>query len=93
MSMNKLGVISIVLGVIGFLSFFIASSLVGYIDERVENECNSEIGTIGQLTGLDEGECQNARDTSDILSGLTMPLIFVGTFFLVTGIIIIRNSN
>ena len=53
--MSKLGLFSMILGVIGLISFLVTVLLVGYIDERIQNECDSDIGTIGQLTGLDEG--------------------------------------
>ena len=52
--MNKLGLFCIVLGVIGLISFLITILVTGYIDQRIQDECDSDIGTIGQITGLDE---------------------------------------
>ena len=49
--MNKLGLFCIVLGVIGLISFLITILVTSYIDERIQEECDSEIGTIGQITG------------------------------------------
>ena len=83
--MNKLGLFSTVLGVIMLISLLIMISLVGYIDERIQNECDSDIGTIGQLTGLDEGECQNGRNWSELLSSLQLPSLLAGIFFLSIG--------
>ena len=91
--MNKLGLFSIVLGVIGLISFLITILLVGYIDERIQNECDTDIGTIGQITGLDEGECQNGRNLSDSVSSLRLPSLLAGIVFLAIGGILIRNRN
>ena len=91
--MNKLGLFCIVLGVIGLISFLITILATSYIDERIQEECDSEIGTIGQITGLDEGECQNARNLSDSVSNLQIPSILIGVSFIVIGGMLIRNKN
>ena len=91
--MNKLGLFSIVLGVIGLISFLITILLAGYIDERIRDECDSDIGTIGQITGLDEGECQNARDLTDSVSSLQVPSLLTGVSFIVIGGVLIRKKN
>ena len=91
--MNKLGLFSIVLGVIGLISFLITILLAGYIDERIQDECDSDIGTIGQITGLDEGECQNARDLTDSVSSLQVPSLLTGVSFIVIGGVLIRKKN
>ena len=62
-------------------------------DERIQDECDSDIGTIGQITGLDEGECQNARNLSDSVSSLQIPSILIGVSFIVIGGLLIRNKN
>tara|TARA_B100001564_G_scaffold181895_1_gene152755 strand:- start:704 stop:979 length:276 start_codon:yes stop_codon:yes gene_type:complete len=91
--MNKLGLFCIVLGVIGLISFLITILLAGYIDERIRDECDSDIGTIGQITGLDEGECQNARDLTDSVSSLQVPSLLTGVLFIVIGGVLIRKKN
>ena len=91
--MNKLGLFCIVLGVIGLISFLITILLAGYIDERIQDECDSDIGTIGQITGLDEGECQNARDLTDSVSSLQVPSLLTGMSFIVIGGVLIRKKN
>tara|TARA_B100001778_G_scaffold66504_1_gene52316 strand:- start:1570 stop:1845 length:276 start_codon:yes stop_codon:yes gene_type:complete len=91
--MNKLGLFCIVLGVIGLISFLITILLAGYIDERIQDECDSDIGTIGQITGLDEGECQNARDLTDSVSSLQVPSLLTGVLFIVIGGVLIRKKN
>ena len=91
--MNKLGLFCIVLGVIGLISFLITILLAGYIDERIRDECDSDIGAIGQITGLDEGECQNARDLTDSVSSLQVPSLLTGVLFIVIGGVLIRKKN
>ena len=91
--MNKLGLFCIVLGVIGLISFLITILLAGYIDERIQDECDSDIGTIGQITGLDEGECQNARDLTESVSSLQVPSLLTGVSFIVIGGVLIRKKN
>ena len=91
--MNKLGLFCIVVGVIGLISFLITILLAGYIDERIRDECDSDIGTIGQITGLDEGECQNARDLTDSVSSLQVPSLLTGVSFIVIGGVLIRKKN
>ena len=91
--MNKLGLFCIVLGLIGLISFLITILLAGYIDERIQDECDSDIGTIGQITGLDEGECQNARDLTDSVSSLQVPSLLTGVSFIVIGGVLIRKKN
>ena len=91
--MNKIGLFCTALGVIGLISFLITILLAGYIDERIQEECDSEIGTIGQITGLDEGECQNARNLSDSVSSLQVPSLLTGVSLIVIGGMLIRNKN
>ena len=91
--MNKVGLFCTVLGVIGLISFLITILLAGYIDERIQDECDSDIGTIGQITGLDEGECQNARNLSDSVSSLQVPSLLTGVSLIVIGGMLIRNKN
>ena len=81
------------LGVIGLISFLITILLAGYIDERIQDDCDSDIGTIGQITGLDEGECQNARDLTDSVSSLQVPSLLTGVSFIVIGGVLIRKKN
>ena len=92
-NMNKLGLFCIVLGVIGLISFLITILLAGYIDERIKDDCDSDIGTIGQITGLDEGECQNARDLTDSVSSLQVPSLLTGVSFIMIGGVLIRKKN
>ena len=83
--MNKLGLFCIVLGVIGLISFLITILLAGYIDERIQDECDSDIGTIGQIIGADEGQCQDARDWKSLITSLQIPILSIGALLGLTG--------
>ena len=92
MCMNSGGIICLALGILGFIMFLISISVVGYIDDRVEQECDTEIGTIGQIIGADEGQCQDARNSKDFVKSLQLPLLGVGALFgLSGGMLIIRD--
>ena len=39
-----------------------ASFAVDFLDDRIEEGCEDEAGVIGEAIGLDEGQCQDARD-------------------------------
>ena len=73
---------------------------VDYIDNQLEENCDSTSGQIGQITGWDEGQCQDGRDSRDLLSSLS---IFIAPWWIATnaptpnimapGIIIARLSS
>jgi|TARA_B110000263_G_scaffold31671_1_gene23983 hypothetical protein len=90
--MSRVGVISFALGVIGFISFLISISIIGYIDDRIEEECDTEAGTIGQIIGADEGQCQDARDWRNVISSLQIPMLGVGALLGFSGgMLIVRD--
>jgi len=90
--MNSGGIICFALGILGFIMFLISISLVGYIDDRVQQECDTEAGTIGQIIGADEGQCQDARDSRNIVESFQLPLLGIGAFLgLVGGMLIVRD--
>ena len=39
---------------------------IDYIDNQLEENCDSTSGQIGQITGWDEGQCQDGRDSRDL---------------------------
>ena len=83
--MSKAGIICFALGIIGFISFLISISIVGYIDDRINEECDTEVGTIGQIIGADEGQCQDARDWKSLITSLQIPILSIGALFGLTG--------
>jgi hypothetical protein len=87
-----MGIVFFVLGIIGFLSFLISVSIVGYIDERIKEECDTEVGTVGQIIGADEGQCQDARDWKSLITDIQIPLLSLGALLgLIGGMLIFRD--
>ena len=65
------------------LAFLGASLVVSYYDERIAEDCDDTVGTIGQVVGADEGQCQDAKEQRDILDSLVMPLNVVGALLVI----------
>ena len=80
------GTISLILGVLFLIGWFGAGMGVDYIDNQLEENCDSTSGQIGQTTGLDEGQCQDGRDTRDLLSSLQYSLLLGGAALCITGV-------
>jgi len=55
-----------------------ASYAVDYLDESIAEECEDEAGTIGELIGADEGQCQDARDLQDQVASVGQMLGYLG---------------
>jgi len=90
--MSRMGIVFFILGIIGFLSFLISISLVGYIDDRIKEECDTEVGTVGQIIGADEGQCQDARDWKNLITNMQIPLLSLGALLgLIGGMLIFRD--
>lgn len=79
------GTLSLVIGVLLIIGWIGAGMVVDYIDNQLEENCNSTAGQIGQITGWDEGQCQDGRDTKDLVSSLQMPLLGFGAILVVFG--------
>ena len=80
------GAISLILGVLFVIGWFGAVLGVDYIDNQLEENCDSTSGQIGQITGWDEGQCQDGRDTRDLLSSLQYSLLLGGAALCITGV-------
>jgi len=63
---------------------FAASYADEYLNERISEECDDDIGTLGELIGVDEGQCQDARDLREQISSVGRTIGFVGAGCLVT---------
>ena len=37
-----------------------------------------EIGTVGQIIGADEGQCQDARDSRNLIKSIQIPILSIG---------------
>ena len=80
------GIISLFLGVLFLIGWAGAGMGVDYIDNQLEENCDSTSGQIGQVTGLDEGQCQDGRDTRDLLSSLQYSLLLGGAALCIVGV-------
>ena len=72
------GTVSLILGVLFLIGWFGAGMGIDYIDNQLEENCDSTSGQIGQITGWDEGQCQDGRDSRDLLSSLQYSLLLGG---------------
>ena len=86
------GTLSLVIGVLLIIGWIGAGMVVDYIDNELEENCNSTAGQIGQITGWDEGQCQDGRDTKDQVSSLQMPLLGFGAILVVFGGVLFFRS-
>ena len=80
------GTLSLILGVLFLIGWFGAGIGVDYIDNQLEENCDSTSGQIGQITGWDEGQCQDGRDTRDLLSSLQYSLLLGGAALCTAGV-------
>ena len=52
------------------LGFFVSNFAIDYIDNRIEEDCESEKGQVGQLVGADEGQCdEGSKNKLELLPG------------------------
>ena len=90
--MSKVGIICFMLGILGFISFLISISIVSYIDDRIAEDCDTELGTIGQITGIDEGQCQDGRDRKSQIESIQIPILSISALLgLGGGMMIFRD--
>jgi len=69
---------SVIFGALILLAALGASVAVSYYDERIAEDCDDTVGTIGQVVGADEGQCQDAKDQRDTLDSLISPFRVAG---------------
>ena len=56
---------------------FAASYADEYLKERITEDCEDEVGTIGELIGADEGQCQDARDLREQVASVGRTIGFI----------------
>ena len=83
------GTLSLIVGVLFLIGWFGAGMGIDYIDNQLEENCDSTSGQIGQITGWDEGQCQDGRDSRDLLSSLQYSLLLGGFALSSTGVFIL----
>ena len=79
---------SMFVGTLGFtvstlciLGFFVSNFAIDYIDQRIEEDCESEQGQVAQVVGADEGQCDEGSSIRDLLALIRYPLLIAGIFF------------
>ena len=75
------GTLGIILSAVCIVGFFVAGFAIDYIDERIEDECDSTTGQVGQVSGLDEGQCDEGSATRDLLALIKNPILVLGIAF------------
>ena len=71
--------ILVILGVLLLALSWGASFADDYLEDRIAEDCDDEVGTIGQIIGADEGQCQDARDLREQVASVGQILLFLGT--------------
>ena len=66
-----------------------ASFADDYLEERIAEECDDEAGTIGQIIGADEGQCQDARDLRNQVASASQMLGYLGAASLLSSVVMI----
>ena len=75
------GTVGFVLCAVGILGFLVSGFAIDYIDERIEEDCESEKGQVGQIVGADEGKCDEGSSIRDLLALIRYPLLIAGIVF------------
>jgi len=68
---------------------FVASIVVDTINQRIADECEDETGTIGEIIGADEGQCQDGRDMRDRVDSLGQMIGYLGAAILVVSVVMV----
>ncbi|SVD94554.1 uncharacterized protein METZ01_LOCUS447408 [marine metagenome] len=79
----------VIAGLLMLTLSFVASIVVDTIDQRIADECEDETGTIGEIIGADEGQCQDGRDTRDRVDSLGQMIGYLGAAILVVSVVMV----
>tara|TARA_S200000501_G_scaffold132657_1_gene125405 strand:- start:633 stop:929 length:297 start_codon:yes stop_codon:yes gene_type:complete len=77
----------VIMGILLILASFGALVVANEIDSRVSEDCEDAVGSIGEIIGADEEQCQDARDLRDTLRSAFLPLIVIGALLVVIPIL------
>ena len=71
-----------------------ASFADDYLEERIAEDCDDEVGTFSQIIGADEGQCQDARDLRDQVASVGQMLLYLGGGSLLASVtLVIRDRR
>jgi hypothetical protein len=79
----------VIAGLLMLALSFVASIVVDTIDQRIADECEDEAGTIGEIIGADEGQCQDGRDMRDRVDSIGQMIGYLGATVLVISVIMV----
>ena len=79
----------VIAGVLMLALSFVASIVVDTIDQRIADECEDETGTIGEIIGADEGQCQDGRDMRDRVDSIGQMIGYLGAAILVVSVVMV----
>ena len=79
----------VIAGLLMLALSFVASIVVDTIDQRIADECEDETGTIGEIIGADEGQCQDGRDMRDRVDSIGQMIGYLGAAILVASVIMV----
>ena len=79
----------VIAGLLMLALSFVASIVVDTIDQRIADECEDEAGTIGEIIGADEGQCQDGRDMRDRVDSIGQMIGYLGAAVLVASVIMV----
>jgi len=77
----------VIMGILLILASFGALVVANEIDSRVSEDCEDAVGSIGEIIGADEEQCQDARDTRDNLRSAFLPLSAIGAILVLIPIL------
>jgi|TARA_B100001113_G_scaffold289090_1_gene245010 hypothetical protein len=86
------GSLTLIIGLLFVIGWIGAGMAIEYIDSELEENCDSTTGQIGQVTGWDDNQCQDGRDTRKTIASLQAPMLYLGIGLLVCGGVIISRS-
>ena len=79
----------VIAGLLMLALSFVASIVVDAIDQRIADECEDEAGTIGEIIGADERQCQDGRDMRDRVDSIGQIIGYLGATVLVISVIMV----
>lgn len=85
-------VILILVGGILLLAWAGSGYAIGLYEEGIEENCDTTVGTIAQITDWDEGRCDDARDNMEKLESYRPFILASGATFSTVGLIVLFRS-
>ena len=73
----------VIFGILLILASLGALVAANEIDSRVSEDCEDAVGSIGEIIGADEEQCQDARDLRDSLRSAFLPLMVSGCLMVI----------